>query len=239
MPLRRLYRARRARLTAAPLALRLTPTWLSQLGRYAFMLILLVAVLAAGGWYGFRAGETHAQTNMSHEAADLLRNANALTDANTRLTAQTQQLKITEAARAALAVDLADAQQDLARSHESLAFFETLLTTNDRAHQVSFALCEFDAAGKGQWHYRLLVVQGVNQAPEFDGQLSIAANSRTGGKTSRIDMPPQQVRVKHYQRLEGDLTLPSGLIPDSFEATLGMKDTRATLAQCQKKPGGV
>lgn len=239
MPLRRLYRARRARLTAAPLALRPTPTWAHRLGRYSLFLLIFAAALAGGIWYGFQAGQVHAQNSMSSEAAALVRNASALAEAKARLTAQTQQLQITESARAALAADLADAQQDLARSHESLAFFETLLTTNDRAHQVSFALCEFDAAGKGQWHYRLLVVQGVNQAPEFDGQLSIVATSKVGGKISRIDVPPQPVRVKHYQRLEGDLTLPSGVMPDSFEATLGIKDTRATLAQCQKKPGGV
>ncbi|KPC50834.1 hypothetical protein WG78_16110 [Amantichitinum ursilacus] len=221
------------------MALRPNPTWMSQLGRYGVVVLLMGGALLAGIAYGLRSGQAQARASVSSEAAALMRNASALAEANNKLAAQAQQLQITESARAALASDLADAQQDLARSRESLAFFETLLTTNDRAHQVSFALCEFDAAGKGLWHYRLLVVQGVNQAPEFDGQLTLTALTKNNGKTARTEMPSQPVRVKHYQRFEGDLTLPAGVEPDAFEATLGIKDTRASLAQCQKKPGGV
>ncbi len=105
------------------MALRPNPTWISRLGRYGIVVLLMGGALLAGIAYGIRHGEAQARASVSGEAAALLRNASALAEANNQLAAQKQQLQITESARAALASDLADAQQDLARSRESLAFF--------------------------------------------------------------------------------------------------------------------
>lgn len=235
--MRRLYRLQRARLTAAPLSVRPALGLPGRLLQLTALIGALVLAVVGGVWWGYHSGQEQERVRLGNAAKAVVANASALAQANAQLAEKGQQLQIAEAARAALASDLANAQQDLASSHERLAFFETLLTANDRTHTVSFASCEFEAGGNNLWHYRLTVVQGVDRAPEFDGVLNIVALNKPGGKTVRIEFPEQAVRVKHYQRLEGDVTLPAGAKPEAFVATLGVKDAKTTLAQCQKKPG--
>ncbi|GGP21657.1 hypothetical protein GCM10010970_21570 [Silvimonas iriomotensis] len=234
---RRLYRLQRARLSAAPLSVKPAPGVTGRLLQLTTLVGVLSVAVVAGVWWGYQNGARQESERLGQAARASLANASALAQVSLQLAEKTQQLQMADAARTALAGDLSSAQQELASSRERLAFFETLLTANDRAHQVSFASCEFEPGEQNKWHYRLTVVQGVDRAPEFDGVLNISATSKA--RPARIEFAQQTVRIKHYQRIEGDVTVPDGARPELFEATLGVKDARTTLAQCQKKAGGI
>ncbi|HSC80942.1 MAG TPA: DUF6776 family protein, partial [Chitinolyticbacter sp.] len=155
MPLRRLYRLQRARLTAAPLVLRPALGWRGRLWQCLLWFTLLGAVAGASFWWGCREGEARALGRLSSSEADMA-------DAHRRLLASResearlrQQLQVAEAARGSLAQALDAAQRDAAQAREALAFFDTLLTSNDRTELVRFVACEFDpTADATRWRYR-------------------------------------------------------------------------------------
>ena len=124
MPIKRFYRAQRARLTATPLALR--PA-LGVKGRALRVLLLLGVLLAsayAGMLYEQYLNDRRVSQVKAQQQNQLQGTQQALTGLQQEKTLLAQQLTISNAERDALKRDLAQLQQETSNIRETLAFFE-------------------------------------------------------------------------------------------------------------------
>ncbi len=239
MPIKRLYRLQRARLTATPLALR------PQLGLKAklFRGLLLVGVLLLAAYAGMRYGEylqglvlaKNSQQSQSRMQTSQQR-IDALQKEKTLLS---QQLTVVGAERDALKRDLSTVQQDAAVIRETLSFFESLLQSNDRSRSASFVACDMQTLAPDLIGYRLLLVQGTDKTTELSGRLVVSLQYMLGGKKQSTTQGNEQmpaVAVKHYHRAAGEFKLPENAVgPMLMNVQFIEAESKKILASCQKK----
>ncbi|RJX33066.1 MAG: hypothetical protein C4516_02740 [Oxalobacter sp.] len=113
---------------------------------------------------------------------------------------------------------------------EDLSFFESLLPTNTGAKGISIQSLSLELVNPNQVRYRILVTQGGGKRDkrEFYGQLQLVVTVLQEGNSAMITFPKDRTadaekynfRFKHYQRLEGTLTLPAGAIIKSVQAKI-------------------
>lgn len=129
------------------------------------------------------------------------------------------QLQMARAAQDSMAQQVKSAEVEIAQLKEDLGFFESLLPApadTSGIHVRSFRVSRDDPSQAV--HYRLLVMQGGSKAfveqPEFRGELQFTISAIRGGRPLTLTLPQQgeralpAIRLKHYQRIEGDLPVP-------------------------------
>ncbi|WP_338845818.1 DUF6776 family protein [Massilia sp. W12] len=135
-------------------------------------------------------------------------------------------VNIERAAQQQLARQAKTLEDENARLKEDLAFFESLLPADTGARGIAIRRVKIDLLAPTQLRYRLLVMQGGKGDLQFDGQLQLLLTGQQGGKSVIIQFPDAKANdadkyklsFKHYQRLEGILTLPDGLTVKSVQA---------------------
>ncbi|SFN12047.1 hypothetical protein SAMN05660284_00574 [Formivibrio citricus] len=243
MPIKRFYRQQRAHLASAPMALRPAPSRRMRIARAGIALMFIGGLLAAGGWLGWiesKAAHSSGFDAQTERVAELEKQV-AAADAARRLAEQRAAVEI--ATRETLTRELAQSQAAASSRLETLTFLESLLTVNDRARALRFVACELQSLGDGRrFRYRGLLAQGFNSAAEFNGRLVVGVDYLKRGQRGRYvqgEDKPQPVHVKHYERLEGVIELPSDAQPQLLDARILSHDGKQVVAQCQKKVGGV
>ena len=111
---------------------------------------------------------------------------------------------------------------------EDLSFFESLLPANTGAKGIGIQRLVLESAASNQVRYRMLVMQGGSGKQEFVGDLQLIATVLLDGKNVMMTFPKDKttesdkyrIRFKHYQRLEGVLSLPDGAIVKSVQARI-------------------
>jgi hypothetical protein len=115
------------------------------------------------------------------------------------------------------------------RLKEDLLFFERLLPANRGAGEVAIRRLTAEYAPPNQLRYRLLVWASDNKDRQgFSGQAQLIVTASHGGRKTTFLFPqpnsPEeenfQIRFRHYQRLEGILTLPEGATVKSVQARI-------------------
>ena len=109
---------------------------------------------------------------------------------------------------------------------EDLSFFESLLPANTGAMGISIQRIKLESLAPNQIRYRMLVMQGGAGKSYFTGNLqlivTVLQNGRNAGITfpadKSVDVEKYRINFKHYQRLEGVLTLPEGTSVKSLQA---------------------
>ncbi|GHD65719.1 DUF6776 family protein [Jeongeupia chitinilytica] len=237
MPLKRLYRLQRARLTATPLTLRPALGWRGRVLRAAFWLGVLAATFAAGSWQGEQRGRTQAQQQAARQLAALEAGQTQRIALAATASGVQQQLEVSEAARKALAAELAGVEQQLAAQQQRLAFFDTLLTRNDRNRPAELVRCDFEPQGDGRWRWRALATQGAGRDTAFAGQLLPSAVVREGNARRRIDLAAAPLAFRHYGSTEGELALPAAARVERIELRLVAGKDKQPLASCNNQEG--
>ncbi|AOY00326.1 DUF6776 family protein [Jeongeupia sp. USM3] len=237
MPLKRLYRLQRARLTATPLTLRPALDWRGRLWRALLGLGLLAVAFAAGGWLGERHGRERAQGQAAQERAALEAGLAQRAALAANASGVRQQLDVSEAARKALAAELAGVQQQLAAQQQRLAFFDTLLTRNDRNRPVELVRCDFEPLDAGRWRWRVLATQGAGRDTAFAGRLLPAATLRDAGGRRRVELAAAPLAFRHYGSTEGELALPVGARIERIELRLVTDNDKQPIASCNNQEG--
>ncbi len=128
------------------------------------------------------------------------------------------QLTMERAAQKQLATQVRSLEADNMRLKEDLAFFESLLPNATGPQGVSIRRLKIDQVAPNQIRYRLLIMQGGNGDQQFVGSLQLAVTTLQGGKNAMMIFPAAnsaeqekfKLSFKHYQRVEGVLTLPEG-----------------------------
>lgn len=140
-------------------------------------------------------------------------------------------LKIEKVAQQQLAQQVKALEAENAGLKQDLAFFEGLVPDGGIGEAgVRINRLRFDPEGTaGQYRYRMLLVfNGNRQVREFRGNLQFVLKVQQGGKDVMMNFPsesdpnPQRYRleIKHFQRVEGVLTVPAGALVKSVEARL-------------------
>ena len=119
-------------------------------------------------------------------------------------------------------------ESDNAKLKEDLAFFEGLLPAGAGPGAIAIRRLTAELVAPNQLRYRLLMMQGGKGEREFTGNLQLAVTVTQGGKNAMMLFPdansaePDKYRLgfKHYQRLEGVLTLPDGATARTIQARI-------------------
>jgi hypothetical protein len=115
---------------------------------------------------------------------------------------------------------------------EDLALFEGLVPASESGEELGVRIDNLrinSEGGRGEYRYRRLVVNnGGRQAKEIKGALQLVVRIEQGGKNAMITIPSaadsnsQRFRyeIKHFHRLEGVFSVPSGAVVKEVEARL-------------------
>jgi hypothetical protein len=176
--------------------------------------------------------------------ADLGEQLNQLTTERDRLqtaaNAAEARLNIERAAQQQLARQVKALERDNIRLKEDLAFYDSLLPTTVGPEGLSIRRFTADMPAPNQVRYQALIMQGGKGQQEFLGNLQLVLTVTQAGKPAMMVFPEAKnpdgdkqfkLRFKHYQRLEGVLTLPDGVTVKSVQArVLERGQTRAQQA---------
>jgi DNA-binding response OmpR family regulator len=131
-------------------------------------------------------------------------------------------------------------QGENARLREDLSLFEELASGSSR-DKDGLAVSRFmvEPIDPERLHYRLLVTLGGRKDRDFQGSLQFLVNVQEQGRNAILTFPANSetnrqryaVNFRHFQRLEGDLLLPRGVVATGVEVRVlqsGQVRTRAT-----------
>jgi hypothetical protein len=138
------------------------------------------------------------------------------------------QLNIQRSTEKQLAAQVKTLEGDNAKLKEDLAFFESLLPANTNSQAVSIRRLKTEIVAPNQLRYRLLIMQGGKGERDFVGNLQLTVTVLQGGKSAMMIFPESasadlekfKLGFKHYQRIEGILTLPEGASIKSVQARI-------------------
>ena len=149
---------------------------------------------------------------------------------SSQLTAAESEINIERAAQKPLQDQIKNMEVENTKLKEDLSFFESLLPTNTGAKGLSIQRFALELVNPNQVRYRILVTQGGGKRDkrEFFGQLQLVVTVLQDGTSAMITFPKDRsadaekysFRFKHYQRLEGVLTLPPGVAIQSVQARI-------------------
>lgn len=133
---------------------------------------------------------------------------------------------IESAAQKQIALQAKNLEAENVRLKEDLAFFESLLPADTGTRGISIRRVMVEMVAPTQLRYRLLVMQGGKGDVQFDGNVQFSISGMQGGKSVMMLLPDAKatdadkykISFKHYQRLEGILTIPEGIVVKVVQA---------------------
>ena len=145
---------------------------------------------------------------------------------STTVNSAESQLTIERTAKTQLAAQVKGLEAENTKLKEDLAFFESLLPTDTGSQEVTIRRLTIDAVGPNQLRYRMLLMQGGRGKTDFAGQLELVLTSQQAGRSVVVTYPRVsdndrakfKLQFRHYQRIEGILTLPDGASARTLQA---------------------
>ena len=194
--------------------------WHIKLGIAALVLVL-VSVLA---WWTYDLGRSFAfgARFNKDQVLDLQDKIEKLTTERDKLQLDANtiesKLNIDHAMQKQLAEQVKTLTAENQKLKDDLAFFEGLMPSGTGTDGISVQNLKVELQGPGQLRYRALVMQGVKNTKDFEGELQFFVNLVQAGKPVTMQFPDPKsgeagklkLSFKHYQRLEGVITLPDG-----------------------------
>ncbi|GIZ52893.1 hypothetical protein NCCP691_29070 [Noviherbaspirillum aridicola] len=190
---------------------------------------MLATAVGAGAAWGY--GAFRSSGNAGDEApAELREQLDALTAERDKLStlanAAESQLNMEKAAQKQLAAQLKTLETENARLKEDLAFFESLLPNAAGPQGVAIRRLKVDHIAPNQLRYRVLIMQGGAASQLFSGNLQLLVSTVQEGRNAMMTFPDRSpaeqqkyaLSFRHYQRVEGVITLPEGVTARSVQA---------------------
>lgn len=193
--------------------------------RKATLLVIFgaLAILMLGGAY--RLGRSAANLAVSTQNGGSGSSADRESLAN-RLAIAESQLSIERAAEKQLVAQVKDRERETAKLKEDLLFFESLIPATGANAGISIRQIRAEMASPTQVKYGLLVMQGGRGEAEFSGTLQFTVTALDHGKSVTYVFPDPKspgntasaLLFKHYQRVEGVLSIPEGVQVKTVQA---------------------
>jgi cell division protein FtsL len=193
--------------------------------RLLLFLVLAMAAAAGVGIYeygrGFGGPDRRQLTAQVERLESRLREAEAEGSRLTAtVTALEAQMKVERAAQEQLVRQASELEAEANRLREDLAFFESLLPTKASASGIQIRSFRLQADGApDSMRYRLLVQQAGKAERDFVGVVQMQVNYVRDGRSQSLQVPdpavpdsrrPLELSFRHYQRVEGTISLPEG-----------------------------
>ena len=164
-------------------------------------------------WLGKQTGGQTQRLNLEFESA-LAQNKTDLATVHTTLDAAYGQLAVEKSTRWGLEAALQQAQTELGRARDQLAFFEQLLPAGPDG-AVSIRAFELEQQGSAL-QYQVLLTRNASDGAVFDGLLRFASKGVKEGRTVHLTLEPgQTLNFDQFRRSTGLLRLPAGFVPES------------------------
>jgi hypothetical protein len=101
---------------------------------------------------------------------------------------------------------------------DDLVFFESLMPSSTGAEGISVKRIKAEMQAPNQLRYQILVMQGGKGNHDFGGEMQLTLTLVQAGKPAMMQFPDPKVGesgklkllFRHYQRLDGVITLPEG-----------------------------
>ncbi len=221
MPLDLLNKIRRRFGIAAP---RMTiTTHIAWYWRMLGLVVLLSSSFALAAWIydagrrfaGFDRSEAQQELSKLRESVGKMSDESASLHAS--VNASESKLQIERAAQAQLVRQVKALEDENARLKEDLAFFENLIPSEHRDNTLLINRFRVEpGALPGEFHYRLLLMQGGRRDKSFQGNLQLLVTLQQGGKDAIITLPKEgeaqayNLNFKYFQRVEGTFRVSPG-----------------------------
>lgn len=191
------------------------------------LLFLVLALAAAAGVGIYEYGRGFGRPDRRELLAQIERLESKLRETEaerSRLTATVTaleaQMKVERAAQEQLAKQAGELETEANRLRDDLAFFESLLPTRASASGIQIRSFRMQPDGTPEaMRYRLLVQQSGKPERDFVGVVQMQVNYVAEGRPHSLQVPdpavpdsrrPLELSFRHYQRVEGTITLPEG-----------------------------
>jgi hypothetical protein len=128
-------------------------------------------------------------------------------------------MNIERAAQNHLTEQIKSLETENARLKEELAFFNSLMPAGaNAASGITIPGLALESISSNQFRFRALVMKGSNDKQRFAGNLQLVVTAQKGNETINLVFPKDKsqdaekfkIGFRHYQRLEGNLSLPDG-----------------------------
>lgn len=141
-------------------------------------------------------------------------------------------LQIERATQKQLSQQVKSLESENAALKQDLAFFESLMPSAELGGELGIRVDQLRIEPDGdtnEYRYRMLVVNnGGRQARSVKGSLQLLLGVQQGGKDAMIVLPSEgegnsqrfHFEIKHFLRLEGVFSVPSGAVLKTAEARL-------------------
>ncbi len=193
---------------------------------------VVVAVLGAiwltyhfsGEFAGFRNNEIAQEMRRLNEAT--LKQATEISELRTKLASSESQRRIEAVTYGDLTKQVKRLSAENAAIKDDLAFFQSLLPTAGRDDAVALGRLKIEPdAVPGEFRYRMLLVQGGQRPPDFQGHVQIVVSALQGAEKIVIAMPPTadgktreyHLNFKSFQRVEGTFKIAPGAVVKSVQ----------------------
>ncbi|MBK8161729.1 MAG: hypothetical protein IPK65_00835 [Gammaproteobacteria bacterium] len=207
--------------------------------RRALYLLLSVAVLA-GGWVLFDYGRARAgfDAHAAREARDALaQRVLELEAENKRLSGQNavieQAQQIDRRAYEEVDLSLAALQDELLELKQEAAFYRRLVNTSDGEKGLQIESFKLQRDGEPPiFRYRLVLTHYASPPGIVQGEVRMTLNGMRNGTQAELshqelfsgDKSALTFRFRHFQELDGSLSLPAGFIPTRLQLRVSPRD---------------
>lgn len=198
--------------------------------------IVVMAVAAAIAWWTYDLGKTFAfGSKVSVEQVESLNKKIAeLTAERDKLALAANTIESTVNIDKSTQKQLTDQVKALTTENiklkDDLAFFESMTPSAAGADGISLQNFKVEMFAPGQLRYRALVMQGGKAGRDFTGEMQFNLNLVQAGKPATMLFPDPKtgdagklkLSFRHYQRLEGTISLPEGATVKAVQARVLM-----------------
>jgi hypothetical protein len=128
-------------------------------------------------------------------------------------------LKAAQTTQESLAARVKSLEAENLALTRDLGFFEKLMPSRDDGKPLAVRGLQARLDGPGRLRYQALLMQAVGRSGEVKGRYDLLVTGTQDGRpwTQTVSKAGQSIEMKQYQRLEGVIDLPTGVVVKQLE----------------------
>lgn len=128
-------------------------------------------------------------------------------------------LKAAQTTQESLAARVKSLEAENLALTRDLGFFEKLMPSRDDGKPLALRGLQIQSDGPNRLRYQALLMQAVGRSGTVKGRYDLTLTGSQEGRawTQTVNTPGQAIEMKQYQRLEGVIDLPVGVVVKQLE----------------------
>lgn len=128
-------------------------------------------------------------------------------------------LKAAQTTQESLAARVKSLEAENLALTRDLGFFEKLMPSRDDGKPLALRGLQIQSDGPNRLRYQALLMQAVGRSGTVKGRYDMTLTGSQEGRawTQTVNKPGQAIEMKQYQRLEGVIDLPVGVVVKQLE----------------------